>query len=279
MPMKNRTKFLISIFTILIISFIISEYSLVAIANSTGAPIGKTGSPGDGFNCTSCHSGVATTEPNLITSNIPSEGYTPGQTYTITGTITATNTTKFGFEIAAQNFAGVNQGTYVVTNITTTKLIGNGNYITHKTGGTSFPSGTATWSFDWIAPTIENGDITFYGAFISSNNNNNSNGESVKLSTLALSKSTSAKTVDWINNKHPYFVFPNPFFDKLYITKSANAVNPKLISISDINGKLVKEIENNLTDQPIDVNEIARGTYFLKIVAEDGIRLKKIVKE
>ena len=96
---------------------------------------------------------------------------------------------------------------------------------------------------------------------------------------MALSKSTSAKTVDWINNKHPYFVFPNPFFDKLYITKSVNAVNPKLISISDINGKLVKEIENNLTDQPIDVNEIARGTYFLKIVAEDGIRFKKIVKE
>ena len=56
---------------------------------STGSPGGKTGSPTDGVNCTQCHyagSGSGAT----ITSNIPSTGYVPGTTYTITANIAQT---------------------------------------------------------------------------------------------------------------------------------------------------------------------------------------------
>jgi hypothetical protein len=50
----------------------------------TGAPPSKTGSPGDGSNCTECHGGTPSTVAGWITSNIPVNGYTPGQTYQIT---------------------------------------------------------------------------------------------------------------------------------------------------------------------------------------------------
>ena len=57
-----------------------------------GAPAGYTGSPGDGQNCTACHNGTASTVQNWITSNVDQTGYLPGQTYTITVTVTGTET-------------------------------------------------------------------------------------------------------------------------------------------------------------------------------------------
>src|ERR1700741_768120 len=77
-----------------------------AHSSSGGAPAGKTGSPGDGGNCTGCHTGTATTQTSLITSDIPVSGYVPGTTYTITASVSKTGINKFGFEISPQNTSG-----------------------------------------------------------------------------------------------------------------------------------------------------------------------------
>ena len=81
--MNISTKFIISIFAIFLASISITEFTSPAIGHSSGAPAGKTGSPGDASNCTSCHAGTPTSQAGLITTNIPVAGYTPGQTYTI----------------------------------------------------------------------------------------------------------------------------------------------------------------------------------------------------
>lgn len=274
--MNYKAKISISIFAMVIGSIFISEYSSPANGDSSGAPSKKTGSPGDGSNCTSCHSGTATTQAGLITSNIPIGGYTPGQTYTITGTITTANKTKFGFQISPQDIAGALKGTLIITNATTTKLVSSGKYITHKSTGTSFPSGTATWSFDWTAPVAGTGDLSFYGAFNSSNNNGSSSGDAISLSSLAVSEAPTG-IADINHSSNQVFIYPNPVSDKLFITIGLAGSKNMTVGIIDVTGKLVKEIA--CADGTIDFTDLAKGYYVLKIKTADGVFIKKVVKE
>lgn len=96
---------------------------------SSGSPGGKSGSPGDGGNtCTQCHGGAATMQEGWITSTIPSEGYVPGENYTITATGTHAGVVKFGFEVTSEDMNDAKMGTLIVTNSTENKLTnGNGN--------------------------------------------------------------------------------------------------------------------------------------------------------
>ena len=75
-----------------------------ATLNFSGSPGGKTGSPGDNTNCTSCHSGnEVITKNNIITTDIPISGYVPGETYTITINANHEGSDRIGFEICAEN--------------------------------------------------------------------------------------------------------------------------------------------------------------------------------
>jgi hypothetical protein len=175
-----------------IISFIVFDaVHNSADSHTSGAPASRTGSPGDGGNtCKNCHAGpTPTTQPGLITSNIPVAGYTAGQTYTITATITANGHTKFGFEISPQSPTGTQLGTLIVTNSTEMQLVGSGKYITHKTAGVS-GTNSRTWIFNWTAPAAGTGNVTFYGAFNITNAGNNSSGDTTVLSSLLVSECT-----------------------------------------------------------------------------------------
>lgn len=276
--MNYKAKISISIFVMVIGSIFITEYSSPAIGSTSGSPAGRTGSPGDGVSCagSGCHSGAATTQAGLITSNIPIEGYSPGQTYTITGTITASGKTKFGFQISPQNTTGNLKGSLILTNTSATQLVGSGKYVTHKSTGTSFPSGTATWSFDWTAPVAGSGALTFYGAFNASNNNGSSTGDAISLSSLAVIEGP-VGIADIYNNANQVVIYPNPVSDKLFITTSLAGSQNMTVGIIDVAGKLVKEIKS--ADGSIDFNDITKGYYVLKIQTPDGIFIKKVVKE
>ncbi len=155
-------KALIYVFS-LFVGMALLFYPTTTISLSSGSPGGKTGSPSDNSDCTSCHSVLATTS-NLtaITSNIPSSGYVPGITYTITASLNP-NSPKNGFEVTCEEDAtGTKTGTFFITNTNTTKLVNSGSSVTHKASGNTLN----TWSFEWEAPTQGTGSVTFYGAFI-----------------------------------------------------------------------------------------------------------------
>lgn len=170
--MKNRlTKVALSFFALFIVSIFITEYSSPADAHRNAGDAKKTGSPGDGSTCSSCH-GSTTKTTGLISSNIPVEGYTPGTKYTITGTIPNPGTAgRWGFSMSPQNASGTLLGTWTNTSNTTqlnTTFGGTANkYATHTANGST----SSTWSVDWTAPTAGTGDVTFYGIFMIANNN------------------------------------------------------------------------------------------------------------
>lgn len=130
-------------------------------SNPTGAPAAYTGSPADGQTCANsgCHNATTTIATNNLTTNVPTAGYTPGQSYTITITINGTSARK-GFEVSPQNSDGVMQGT--IASGVGSKIVGS-KYVTHTAYKTSNPS---TWTFTWTAPIKGTGTVTVYGAFV-----------------------------------------------------------------------------------------------------------------
>lgn len=75
-------------------------------------------------------------------------------------------------------------------------------------------------------------------------------------------------------NSNEFKIYPNPVRSILHID---NALDLNKVEIYSITGKKVKSITNNLSE--IDVNELERGIYFVKLFTNKGITTQKIIKE
>ena len=185
-----------SFFITVVISIAILFYPERSNSLSTGSPGGKTGSPSDVSDCTGCHSNTSIGSGATITTNIPSTGYTPGTIYTITATINNSASALNGFEVTSEeNTNNTKTGTFFITNATQTQLTNSGTAVTHKPGGNS----NTTWDFDWEAPNIGTGDVTFYGAFIEAGYPAGNSGDVFNAYTLSINESAASCTVE-INN-------------------------------------------------------------------------------
>lgn len=249
-----------------------------AHSNTSGSNSGKTGSPGDGQNCTQCHAGTPTTQTGLITVNTPVNGYVPGTTYQVTATVTFQGRTKFGFQVSPQNTTGQQLGTLIATNTAETQTQVNGKYITHKTAGTSGPTGTKTWTFDWTAPAAGSGPVTLYGAFNSTNSMSNSAGDIVYLSTTTVQEDLSALIAE--DNFIPELtVFPVPANDFVEF-RAPNAANDFYsIDVYDISGSMVQTAATQtLQGFRLSISELPSGIYFVKVYTPEGFTVRRILK-
>ena len=94
-----------------ILYVLVIPVAFVLYASSSGSPGGKSGSPGDNGNtCTDCHSGTAIPTSGWISSGIPAQGYTPGETYQLTVTATHSGAGRDGFELTAETAPGSKTG-------------------------------------------------------------------------------------------------------------------------------------------------------------------------
>ncbi len=190
-------KIIYSILSILFVPTILMLYSY-----NSGSPGGKTGSTGDGGStCTQCHAGTANTQSGWITTNIPFDGYTGGETYTITVTGTHSGVVKMGFELTAETLSGTKKGTWIITDAGRTQLANANAAVTHTAGGTSLSGNTSTWSANWTAPTSGTGSIKFNTAVNAANGNGMTSGDQIY---------TSVKTVGEAAVLNPEIVSVNP---------------------------------------------------------------------
>lgn len=152
----------------------------------------------------------------------------------------------------------------------------NGNYQGAKTfGGLSYDSG--------VVLAIDNSNNIFLSGVFSSNTVDFDPGNGVDtLSTngsydvflMKLSSGISSLEDEKIAN-NLVTVFPNPA--QLQLNLKADDLQIKQVSISDMSGKTLKTV--NYTDQPIQINDLANGIYFLKIETNKGISHKRFVKQ
>ncbi|HET6979090.1 MAG TPA: PQQ-dependent sugar dehydrogenase [Pyrinomonadaceae bacterium] len=154
-------------------------------AFSAGPPAGYTGAPQEEPEaCAECH-----VPPDAGTGHISisaPQTYIPGQTYTITVTHSNPDPTRlrWGFELtvldtASDEKAGELHNTDGLTQVLNNAGPGSARqYIEHTAAGTFIGQHNgASWTFNWTAPPIDVGPVTFYAAGNQANNDGNTSGD------------------------------------------------------------------------------------------------------
>ncbi len=73
-------------------------------------------------------------------------------------------------------------------------------------------------------------------------------------------------------------VYPNPATNVINFSNNANAIVSS-VEMSDLNGRVIKSVKVNATEGQISVNDLAIGVYMMKIITDQGVAIKKIVKQ
>lgn len=262
---------------------------------SAGAHPGSTGAPGDNTCAKAgCHVGTPvtyndTTVNKLIFSQADST-YLPGQTYTITIRTQNPTIQRFGFECQSlKDATNTDIGTVVITDAIRTHTLahtiasGVRNSVTHSTIGTAELSpGFNEWTFDWIAPATDEGDIIFYYATNSTNNNNTATGDLVFCNSLRIKPSpfiSISEMVD-LQSVNAFYDSQNNQIILNYYLKADKKVSVKIF---DNVGREIYKSNNKSKDIGQQKDELSfrsnlsKGIYYLNLIIDNKPITKKIL--
>ena len=174
-----------------VLGFVLSHYTTVeptqAFSTGPGPPPGYTRAPGEEPEaCAECHlhSGSSTGQISITAP----QTYTPGQTYQITVTQTSADASRsrWGFQLTVldpgDEKAGTLQNTTGLTQIIQGGPGGNREYIQHRIGSNDDGTfrgqqGGASWTFNWTAPPMNAGVVSFYASGNQANGDGNNSGD------------------------------------------------------------------------------------------------------
>jgi hypothetical protein len=158
--------------------------SLRSLTYSSGPPAALTAAPGEGT-CSQCHgtgtdvtSGTVWNGMTLSVTGGSLSSLVRNTTYTMNLTFADPNSIKYGFELCVLQTGATTSTASLGTLISpsgNTQLVTSGNrtYIEHTSSGTSAPSNTLTWTFQWQAPPTYTGGARFYVVVNSTDNDGN----------------------------------------------------------------------------------------------------------
>jgi hypothetical protein len=246
---------------------------MIILSNSTGSIGGMTGSPGDsGMNCTGCHIGTAQTASGWIATTVTGAGYVGGQTYTITLNGSHAGSSRFGFELTAEDASGTKVGTFIITNASETKLVNANKAVTHTFAGTNGPGGSKTWNVDWTAPSGSTGTITFYAAVNATNSDGQPTGDVIYLTNHAINPD--------VTNVEEYSrgvsFYPNPTSGLVNFDVPNLATNAE-ITVSNMNGQQVHRLEAGAGITQVDLSHLSAGVYIVKISSDELADMRKLI--
>jgi len=262
-------KYFAIIFTVLVIVFMSTKES--AYTFSTGAPAGKTGSPGDeGISCNStyCHSGPAAgSGENIAISVLQPLDQGP---YRIS--IEVSNTggmqyEKVGFQACVEDHFGNKIGEISLVDQIRTKFPnGNSDYITHTfTGTASNDNFSHLWEFDWTpAANFEGQEANVYAASILSNNNYENNGDVHVTNHFVFNVGVSLEEPGLFD----FSVYPNPAQDEINISFSQKQQENVVILLYDFKGSEIVLFDgkwNQNLESIILPSYVSSGLYTLEV--------------
>lgn len=216
----------------LIIYFFLGAASIWA--NSSGAPTGTAGAPGDD-NCAICHNGAVNSGAGRVAVSLASgTTYTPGQTVRLRITLEDPSAARWGFNLTVRREASNDfPGSFAIPSGQSPALVqirnqGTARYVTHSANtGSTFRGqrNTATWEVDWTAPAAGTGPVRFYVAGNAANNNGSTGGDLIYTSNLSVGEasSTPPPAVTAGNTVLSQFVFGGGWTSWLYFTNNTAA--------------------------------------------------------
>ena len=247
-------------------------------AFSAGPPAGYTGAPQEEPDaCAECH--VPSDAGTGKISITAPQTYVPGQTYPITVTHTNVDPTRlrWGFELTVLDTASDEKAGELQSLNGLTQVLNNTGpnsarqYIEHTSAGTFVgQQNGASWTFNWTAPSIDVGPVTFYAAGNQANNDGNTSGDYIYKTFVTSAPASS--TPDFALSVNPssrsvvpggvaqYTVTVTPlagFIGQVNLSTSslptgvATAFNPVLVNITDANSKTSTASLNTGLSTPI----------------------------
>ncbi len=158
----------------------------------------RTGSPGE-TTCTGCHNDFVLNSGggsiSLQSPGTPTFQYTPGQTYTMSVTVSRSANSLFGVGIEALTTANDNAGTLNITNAASTQIksatvgvVLRRNIVHTLNGGATAAS--KVFNFSWTAPATGTGNVTFYFAGVAADADGNEAGDYVYSGSQVFTETT-----------------------------------------------------------------------------------------
>lgn len=247
---------------------------LLLYANSGGSQGGYSGSPGDmGNTCVGCHSGnEVINQDGWITTDIPAEGYTPGQTYLITLTGMHENVSLFGFELTSEDNSNTKTGEFAVLDDETQLIDGNNQRVTHTSDGITPSGDTKTWEVNWTAPASGSGTVTFWAALNAANGNGNTSGDQIYTTSLAVDEASLG--IGDLSMAEQVSIYPNPVGTTLNLQLPESGK----IRIVDMLGNEVMDVKDLPKNRSIDVSTLTKGIYFVQVMIGNEVASFKMLK-
>jgi len=215
---------------------------------SSGPPTGMASNRPYYNNCTVCHSSslVNSGTGSVVLSGVPTV-FTPGATYPITVTDTEFSARRWGFELIALRSNGSMGGTFTVTDPVNTQIVtasGGLDYVMHTTAGTyAGLAGPRSWTVDWTAPPLADGDIAFTVSGNCANNNQFNTGDKIYNNALL----TAA---------------PDGSIPDAFLVAQPNLTNPKRGKTWTITGRLRNALSVSGTYDVVTRIRLPNGSYY-----------------
>ena len=180
-----------------------------ARGNAVLPPPAKTGA-GTEQTCGQCHNLGVNDGTGLASLGAPAS-YVPGDTYPITVLVGRTGNTRWGFEFTALKQDGTMAGSFAnIFDETAIQSSGGIDYISHTIAtldGTHLGVVNGTgWTFQWTAPPLGTGTVTFYAAAVAANYDNAATGDYTFTTTQACTEggTTDVTNTTWGHIKQIY---------------------------------------------------------------------------
>lgn len=190
-----------------IVALVAFTANQAALARSGGAPIAKTGAPGEGT-CIDCHGGAPLNSgPGSLRLIGAPEAYTPGQDYSFLVELEETGMTRWGFELTALDDAHAAAGQVSAGAPDSAQVVSGGgkDYLTHTSTGNwrAVPDGPVGWVVDWTAPPAGTGEVTYWFAGNATNNNGETSGDHVYATAFTVAEAGADQTLNLMLSNVP----------------------------------------------------------------------------
>jgi hypothetical protein len=257
---------------------------------------GRTGAPGE-TTCTGCHTGAVLNDGNgSVVISSPDLGvtweYMPGDTYTINVTVSRVGAPLFGFDLVCLTGStpAQNGGTLVVTNPAETHILNATvsavvrKNMTHQLNG-GLATDTKTFTFEWIAPATNVGNVTFYCTGNAANGNGAKTGDHIYSTTQVVTPAVGASAEDILGFDRAFNVFPNPANENIFVNYNVAIGERVDFTLTTLDGKSVGPVYtfagtgNRATSSLVLPADLATGIYFVRMESGTTTSIQKVVIE
>jgi hypothetical protein len=257
---------------------------------SDNGKAGATGSPGE-QTCSqsNCHTGSADNSMGgsvtLTSTDLVNWEYTPGQTYTLTATVSQQGRSLFGIGLEALLPSGANAGNLVPGIGTTTKnatIAGNSrkNIVHNMNAGAT--ANSHSFTFTWTAPATDVGPVTIYYAGNATNNNGTKTGDYIYNASQVVTPA-GVNVQEQVKTTFTFSFYPNPATENITVNYSIEQSAKVTYTIYDLTGKQVQSDSSNrfpgAQQQNVDVNNLQAGTYLLSVNVNGNVITKRFIKK